>query len=210
MSVTPSPAPSLPLLRIESSRLSEGAVRVAVAGEIDLATVDELEDALLGIPLAEPLPAIEVDLGEVTFLDCCGVSALVAGRNAAVRAGGGLRITRPQPAVRRVLELTGLLGVLTSDPIGPRVARPFPGTVRPVNVSLVTNSPAGRAGANSPDRTAAPAPARSGLVTLPGRPAPGEDEDEPTGAEAKRLGGGRRNGFRADGPLSPRRVTRHR
>jgi hypothetical protein len=40
-------------------------------------------------------------------------ASLVGVRNAAVQAGRQLRVTRPQPIVRRVLDVTGLLGVLT-------------------------------------------------------------------------------------------------
>jgi anti-anti-sigma factor len=85
-----------------------------VVGEVDLATAHLLRDRLLGV-LHEQAPAVvEVDLAGVTFLDCTGISVLVAVRNAAIRAGGQLRVANPQPIVRRVLELTGLLGVLTT------------------------------------------------------------------------------------------------
>jgi hypothetical protein len=57
---------------------------------------------------------LDVDLGEVTFLDCAGIGALVGVRNAAVQAGRQMRVTHPQPIVRRILEVTGLLGVLTA------------------------------------------------------------------------------------------------
>jgi anti-anti-sigma factor len=55
-----------------------------------------------------------VDLAGVTFLDCTGISALVIVRNAARRTGGQVRITHPQPVVRRLLDVTGLLGPLTA------------------------------------------------------------------------------------------------
>ena len=48
-------------------------------------------------------------------MDCGGLTALVVAGNVAARTGCQLRITNPQPVVRRVLELTGLLEVLTAD-----------------------------------------------------------------------------------------------
>jgi hypothetical protein len=49
---------------------------VAVIGEVDLATVPELRDRLLGV-LHDHNPdlPLDVDLGEVTFLDCAGIDA---------------------------------------------------------------------------------------------------------------------------------------
>lgn len=85
-----------------------------MVGEVDLATATALCDRLLSV-LHDHIPAVlDVDLAGVTFLDCAGLGALVAVRNAAVQAGSQLRVTHPQPIVRRVLEVTGLLGVLTA------------------------------------------------------------------------------------------------
>jgi len=65
--------------------------------------------------LREQAPAVvEVDLAGVTFLDGTAISALVAVRNAAVRAGGQMRVSHPQPIVCRVLEVTGLLDLFTA------------------------------------------------------------------------------------------------
>jgi anti-anti-sigma regulatory factor len=99
-----SPVTGLAQLHIDISYPSAVTARVAVAGEVDLATTPVLRD---------------VDLAGVTFLDCTGLGALVAVRNAAIRAGGQMRVSHPQPIVRRVLKVTGLLGVFTAPTIGP-------------------------------------------------------------------------------------------
>jgi anti-anti-sigma regulatory factor len=69
---------------------------------------------------------VEIDLAGVTFMDCTGLGVLVAARQAVLRTGGHLRVTNPQPIVRSVLELTGLLGVLTAafDQAPPAPAKP--------------------------------------------------------------------------------------
>jgi anti-anti-sigma factor len=115
MSTKPSPVAGLAQLRIDTSCPLPGTARAAVAGEVDLATVPVLRDTLLNV-LCDQHPAVlDVDLAEVTFLDCTGLGVLVAVRNAAVRTGSRLRVTNPQPIVRQILEVTGLLGVLTAE-----------------------------------------------------------------------------------------------
>jgi anti-anti-sigma factor len=114
MSTTLSPVNVLTQLHIDTTYPLPGTARVAVVGEVELATAPMLRDRLLNV-LHQQAPAVlDVDLAGVTFLDCTGVSALVAVRNAALRTGRQMRVTHPQPFVRRVLDLTGLLGVLTA------------------------------------------------------------------------------------------------
>jgi anti-anti-sigma factor len=91
-----------------------GAVRVAVIGEIDLSSSEMLRIRLVNVLSALHPDRIEVDLAGVTFLDCSGLTVLVILGQAAARTGCRLRITNPQSIVRRVLDLTGLLGVLTA------------------------------------------------------------------------------------------------
>lgn len=116
MSIEPSPAHPSTGLHIESRWLSEAVFRIAVSGEIDLATTDELQAALFSAISSNPAPGIEVDLAGISFMDCGGLSVLLLARQAATRAGCRLRIIRPQPTVRHVLEITGLLDALTLYP----------------------------------------------------------------------------------------------
>ncbi|WP_372443934.1 STAS domain-containing protein [Nucisporomicrobium flavum] len=102
-------------LRIVSRWLSRTAVQITVIGEIDSATAGRLEAKLLAFIQTKSLQRMEIDLAGVTFLDCRGLSVLIVVGQAAARAGCCLQVTRPQPIVRRVLELTGLLGILMSE-----------------------------------------------------------------------------------------------
>ena len=122
---TLSPVKALTQLHIATSYPSPAAAWVAVSGEVDLATAEVLRDSLLGVLRDEAPTMLGVDLAGVTFLDCAGISALVAVRNAAARTGRQMRVTHAQPIVRRVLDLTGLLDVFTApierpQPHGPR------------------------------------------------------------------------------------------
>jgi anti-anti-sigma factor len=107
-----SPTP-LAQLGIAASCPAPGTVRVAVAGEIDLSTAGVLRAELLHALSASLPHRIEIDLAGVTFMDCGGLTVLVVAGKAAARTGCQLRITNPQPFVHRILDLTGLLGVLT-------------------------------------------------------------------------------------------------
>jgi anti-anti-sigma factor len=99
---------------IEVSFPSPGAARMAVAGEIDLATAPILGMRLLSV-ITDHWPAIiDVDLTEVTFLDCTGIGALVAVRNAAEQTGCRVWISHPQPMSAVILEVVGLLGMFTA------------------------------------------------------------------------------------------------
>jgi len=117
-----SPVTGSAQLHIDTSYPSTATARVAVAGEVDLATTPALRERLLHVLRDQRPELLDVDLAEVTFLDCTGLGALVAVRNAAIRAGGQMRVSHPQPVVRRVLEVTGLLGVFTAPTIVPATA----------------------------------------------------------------------------------------
>jgi anti-sigma B factor antagonist len=103
-----------PLLHVDITRPAPATIRIALAGEVDLATARDLSDRLLSVLHAEHPAVLEVDLIDVSFLACAGVGALACVRSAAVRAGCQLRLIRPQPIVGMVLELTGMLADLTA------------------------------------------------------------------------------------------------
>jgi anti-anti-sigma factor len=140
MSTTLSPVAELTLLHIDTIYPSSDTARVAVTGEVDLATAPMLRDRLLDVLHDEAPAVLDVDLAGVTFLDCTGISALVAVRNAAVRTGRQMWVTHPQPIVRRVLDLTGLLGVLTApiDHEQPLTARSeYPSRTGPIPTAVL-------------------------------------------------------------------------
>jgi anti-anti-sigma factor len=111
-----SPVPASPQLRIDTMYTAPDTALAAVVGEVDLATAQDLRDTLLDVLRTHPAPALNVDLSGVTFLDCTGISALVAVRKAAFQIDCHMWATDPSPIVRRILDLTGLLGVLTAPP----------------------------------------------------------------------------------------------
>jgi anti-anti-sigma factor len=114
MSTPLSPVTTPTQLQLDTSWPAPSTARVAVVGEVDLASSHVLRDRLLGM-LREHAPAVlDVDLAGVPLLDCAGISALVVVRNAAAHTGCQVRLTRPQPIVGWVLGVSGLLGRLTA------------------------------------------------------------------------------------------------
>ncbi len=97
---------------------TDGARRLAVAGELDLATAPLLAEWLAEID-GPATGVVLVDLSRVTFIDGSGLRAL-AGAWEGRGADGGLKleIVAASPLVRRVFELTGL-----ALPIGSSVRR---------------------------------------------------------------------------------------
>jgi anti-sigma B factor antagonist len=88
----------------------EGASVVHVVGEVELATAGRLA-AVLAHELACGAVDILLDLQDVTFIDCGGVSVLVDATHTAAERGVRLRIV-PGPALHRLSEILGLAGEL--------------------------------------------------------------------------------------------------
>ena len=92
-------------------------VYVNFAGEIDAASSGAFSDELLDAARFGSGPIV-INLGHVSFLDSSGLHALVHARET---AGTRLRLGTVNPVVRRVLEMTSLLGHLqrSDDPTEP-------------------------------------------------------------------------------------------
>jgi anti-sigma B factor antagonist len=82
---------------------------VKVAGEVDIETSPVLEERLRSV-LDQGHSSLVVDLAGVTFLDSTGLSVLIGGLRRCQGGGGELRLVSPRPNVRKVLEVTGLVG----------------------------------------------------------------------------------------------------
>ena len=86
---------------------------VRVAGEVDLSTAPRLRQTILDLLAEEPPQGVRVDLTDVPLLDSTGVFVLVDTYKRAKGRGVGLTVEHPQQIVRRVLEICGLLDLLT-------------------------------------------------------------------------------------------------
>jgi anti-sigma B factor antagonist len=100
-------------LSIDRHDVSDGVVRLAVAGEVDLATCDQLRTAIQASLADAHVAELIIDLDQVTFLDSTGIRTLVQGRNHATENGISWYVTNPNHMVHRVLAVTGVLLALT-------------------------------------------------------------------------------------------------
>jgi anti-sigma B factor antagonist len=95
-----------------SSRSQGDHVVIVLAGEIDLYTAPRLQ-AELGAALAAGPATIVADLSAVEFCDSTGMNVLLAAHRLAAERGGELVLAAPRPALRKILEVTGLQSVFT-------------------------------------------------------------------------------------------------
>jgi anti-anti-sigma factor len=91
-----------------SAQRSDDALRLRVAGEIDLSNIEALQAEVANAVESGETRLVVVDLAEVTFLDSSGISALLKGRRLADDAGKGFRVEGAQGMVREVLTITGV------------------------------------------------------------------------------------------------------
>ncbi|HEY0000030.1 MAG TPA: STAS domain-containing protein [Actinoplanes sp.] len=92
-----------------------GMLHVCLAGDFDMGVGNALADALAAAAARSGVRGVQVDLSRTTFLDSHGIAGLVAGYEAAHRAGHRLTVVNCHGLVRDVLRVTGLLEVLTGS-----------------------------------------------------------------------------------------------
>ncbi|WP_432967273.1 STAS domain-containing protein [Dactylosporangium sp. CA-233914] len=88
-------------------------VTLRLRGLVDLGTQPALERALDDALAVTGVHAIVVDLERLTLLDSTGIATLLHAYRTGRVGGVSLRVTNPTGMVYRVLEITGVLTVLT-------------------------------------------------------------------------------------------------
>jgi anti-sigma B factor antagonist len=85
----------------------DGAVHVALSGELDISTAPQLEDDLRRVEAERP-DCIVLDLRSLTFMDSTGLRLLIMADARAREEGRRLAIGRGNEMIQRVLHLTRL------------------------------------------------------------------------------------------------------
>lgn len=98
-------------LSITTTTSFNGEVEISPRGEIDVDTAHDVREAVTTALNAEHPTAIQLNMRDVSFIDSVGISALVAGFQAAEVSGVTLTVTEPSRFVHRQLWVTGLLGL---------------------------------------------------------------------------------------------------
>ena len=96
-----------------STRFHDDHTIVTISGEIDLYTAPRLHSELAAV-LADGMPArVVIDMSGVEFCDSTGMNVLLSCLRRVRERGGELEIASPKPAVRKILQVTGLDSVFT-------------------------------------------------------------------------------------------------
>jgi anti-sigma B factor antagonist len=101
------------LLSITRSN-EDGAVTLALSGELDVITAPDLALQLDELA-AEACPRVLLELSGLSFVDSAGVSVLVKARHAAEATGRRLILRNPTEQVHQVFSVLGLAGWLALD-----------------------------------------------------------------------------------------------
>jgi anti-sigma B factor antagonist len=108
-----SPAASVPAVELKvSTRSHADHAVVTVAGEIDLYTAPRLQAEFTRL-LQDAPPRVVIDMSSVDFCDSTGMNVLLSGLKRMRERGGELEVAAPRPAVRKILQVTGLDSVFT-------------------------------------------------------------------------------------------------
>jgi anti-sigma B factor antagonist len=87
--------------------LHSGAVRFELRGDLDLAHAYTFDEELRRVEETRPA-CVVLDLRELTFLDSCGLSRLLAARRRARRLGHRLVLVRGSATVQRLFALAAV------------------------------------------------------------------------------------------------------
>ena len=90
----------------------DGVQIVELAGELDVDSGDELE-AALGAAAADAGARVCLDMARLRFIDSTGLAAVIRAHIAVVEGGGAFSVVAGPGAVRRTLETTGLVEMLS-------------------------------------------------------------------------------------------------
>ncbi|WP_449065535.1 STAS domain-containing protein [Planomonospora algeriensis] len=96
-----------------STRSHGGHTIVTIVGEIDLYTAPRLQSEFDRLLDERAAAFMVVDMSGVEFCDSTGMNVLLSALKRLREQGGILEMAGPRPAVRKILQVTGLDSVFT-------------------------------------------------------------------------------------------------
>ena len=97
--------------RIETSSDASGTPTVTVSGDLDMSNADSLKATVASLAASHPQRLI-IDFSGLRFMDSAGIAVLVDAANKVP----SVHLRDPTPAVRRVVEITGLTAIIVVEP----------------------------------------------------------------------------------------------
>jgi len=99
---------SVPAVELKvSTRVTAGHAVMSIVGEIDLYTAPRLQAEFARL-LENGPSRVVIDMSGVEFCDSTGMNVLLSALKRLRERGGGLEVAAPRPAVRKILQVTGL------------------------------------------------------------------------------------------------------
>ena len=98
------------MLEIEVTNGPSASV-VGVGGAVDAATAPDLLTSLQSV-MDDGASQLIIDMANVEYMSSAGLRTLLGAVKQARGAGGDLRLAAAQPAVKRVLDMSGFTGIL--------------------------------------------------------------------------------------------------
>ena len=105
-------------LRLDTTDLAGGGVRLTVCGDIDMTTSDHFRRTVMRLVGDPAVTALTLDLADLDFVDSNGVTVLVKAHRAAGERGIPFGVTEAQDPIRGLLEMLGVYDMLTAAPAG--------------------------------------------------------------------------------------------
>jgi anti-anti-sigma factor len=100
-----------PVFEIKQRHDADGALRVTLLGELDIAVADGLRVRLDQLRWSEP--HVRLDLSELDFIDCCGINSILRALAEARRDHWELEVDRlVSPGVNRITSLDDVAAAL--------------------------------------------------------------------------------------------------
>jgi anti-sigma B factor antagonist len=97
--------------RIETSTDASGNPTVRVSGDLDMSNAETLKATIASVTASGP-ECLILDFSALRFMDSAGIAVLVDAANQVPT----VRLRDPTPAVRRVVEITGLTAMIAMEP----------------------------------------------------------------------------------------------
>jgi anti-sigma B factor antagonist len=104
-------ATNLPF-EVVTSKRGRQDVTLSLSGELDLGSAPKLRECLAELAHSGVIN-MEIDLTNLTFLDSTGISLLVTAYKKSTDSGGSFIVCNAPPQSMRVLEITGLIDLLS-------------------------------------------------------------------------------------------------
>jgi len=101
------------VLHVEE-KYDDDEATIVIVGEFDLTGTEPFSGTVDEVLATRP-ESVVLEARGLTFIDSSGLMALMRASDAATEAGAAFRIDEPSPALRRIVEISGLEDLLPAE-----------------------------------------------------------------------------------------------